>query len=109
VILSYNESDNEIVIIPLDEAHDHPSVHEINHTGERVAIGASGFVKNHDIKLEHTMRYRPEWDDDLGNEAIDGGLRIDLDQDAEVVTFADRSSEEDEDEGEDEQSATDDE
>lgn|GEM_PF-6712532 len=109
MILSYNESDNEIVIIPLDEAHDHPSVHGISHTGERVAIGASGFVKNHDIRLEQTMRYRPEWDDGLGNDAINGGLRIDLDQDAEVVTFADRSSEEDEDEGEDEQSATDDE
>ncbi|MDL0129148.1 hypothetical protein PNP85_09905 [Halobacterium salinarum] len=30
---------------------------------------------------DETTRYAPEWDEDLGGDAIDGGFRINLDQD----------------------------
>ncbi|TYT61773.1 hypothetical protein FYC77_12175 [Natrialba swarupiae] len=42
-------------------------------------------MKDNGIRPEHTIRYTPEWDDDLGGSIADGGLRIDLGQDGEVI------------------------
>jgi len=44
-------------------------------------ISSRGFLKNNGIMPDETTRYAPEWDEDLGGDAIDGGFRINLDQD----------------------------
>ena len=87
VILAYNESDNEIALVPLETEYDKPNVFALQ-SGDPPQISARTFLKYHDIIPEKTIRYTPEWDDTLGGEAVDGGLRVDLDQDGEVVTVA---------------------
>ncbi|WP_059058745.1 hypothetical protein [Halobacterium hubeiense] len=42
---------------------------------------------------DETIRYTPEWDDDLGGNHVEGGFRLDLEQEGEVVTI-DSSTEE---------------
>lgn len=84
VILAYNENSNEIAIIPLDKDYDRTDVYSLQWSEDRVSVSASGFLKDNDIKTDKTMRYSPEWDDDIGNSNVPGGLLIDLDQDGEV-------------------------
>jgi hypothetical protein len=85
-MLAYNDSANEIAIIPLEQNYDRGDVYAYQ-AGNTQTISARGFLKNNDIMPDETIRYTPEWDDDLGGEHIDGGFRIDLDQDGEVVTI----------------------
>jgi hypothetical protein len=85
VILAYNDSANEIAIIPLETNYNRPDVYAYS-AGNANTISARGFLKTNDIMPEETIRYTPEWDDGLGGDAIDGGFRIDLTQDGEVVT-----------------------
>ena len=87
VILAYNEDDNEIAVIPLERKYDKPNVFALQ-SGDPPQISARTFLKYHDIIPEKTIRYTLEWDEDIGSDAVDGGLRVDLDQDGEVVTVA---------------------
>ncbi|MCD2200906.1 hypothetical protein LPA44_13520 [Halobacterium sp. KA-4] len=92
VMLAYNDSGNEIAIIPLEENYDRGDVYA-HRAGKTHTISARGFLKNNDIMPDETIRYTPEWDDDIGSDHVDGGFRLDLDQDGEVVTI-DSSNEE---------------
>ena len=87
VVLAYNESDNEIAVIPLEEKYDRPNIFALQ-SGDPPTISARRFLKYHDIIPDQTIRYSPEWDEDLGGDAVEGGLRIDLDEDGEVVNIA---------------------
>lgn len=84
VILAYNENSNEIAIIPLDQDYDRTDVYSLQWSEDRVSVSASGFLKDNNIQTDKTIRYSPEWDDDIGNSKVPGGLLIDLDQDGEV-------------------------
>lgn len=70
--------------MPLEHEYDRPDVYP--YSGKSSQISARGFIKMNDLMTEETVRYTPEWDDSLGNDTIDGGFRIDFDQDGEVVT-----------------------
>lgn len=102
-MLAYNDSANEIAIIPLEQNYDRGDVYAYQ-AGNTQTISARGFLKNNDIMPDETIRYTPEWDEDLGGEHIDGGFRIDLSQDGEVVTI--ESSDEDPDDGSDDATST---
>ena len=95
VMLAYNEEANEIVIIPLEENYDKPNVYGL-HDGEQPTIAARIFLKSYGLMPETTLRYTPEYDETLGPDAVDGGLRIDLDQDAEEVAANHRGDDGDE-------------
>ena len=82
VMLAYNENNNTIAIIPLETYYDRPNVYKVQGQG-KPQISARYFLKDNGISHERTLRYRPEWDDAIGGDAVPGGLRIDLDQDAE--------------------------
>lgn len=92
VMLAYNDSGNEIAIIPLEENYDRGDVYA-HRAGKTHTISARGFLKNNDIMPDETIRYTPEWDDDIGGDNVEGGFRLDLDQEGEVVTI-DSSTEE---------------
>jgi len=62
---------------------------------DRVSISANGFLKQHGIETEQTVRYSPEWDDDIGGEQVSGGLLIDLDQEKEEVSISQGSESKD--------------
>lgn len=85
VMLAYNEGANEIVLIPLPEDYDKPNVYGI-HEGDQPTIAARLFLKSYGLLPETTLRYTPEYDEAIGPDTVDGGLRIDLDQDAEEFT-----------------------
>ena len=87
VMLAYNEGANEIVIIPLPRDYDKPNVYGI-HDGDQLTIAARTFLKSYGILPETTVRYTPEYDKTIGPAAVDGGLRIDLDQEAKEVTVS---------------------
>lgn len=89
VMLAYNETANEIVIIPLAEHYDKPNVYGL-HDGDQPTIAARIFLKSYGLLPETTLRYTPEYDETIGPDAVEGGLRIDLDQDAEEATAARR-------------------
>lgn len=95
VMLAYNEEANEIVIIPLAEKYDKPNVYGL-HDSEQPTIAARIFLKTYGLLPETTLRYTPEYDETLGPDAVDGGLRIDLDQDAEKVAANHRGDDGDE-------------
>jgi hypothetical protein len=88
VILAYNEDDNEIAIIPLEEDYDRTNVYSLQWNDDRVSMSVSGFLKQHNIKPDQTIRYSLEWDEDIGSDHVPGGLVIDLDQDGEVSPAA---------------------
>ncbi|QLH82183.1 hypothetical protein [Halosimplex pelagicum] len=98
VILAYNEDTNEIAIIPLDTDYDRTNVYSLQWSDDRVSISASGFLKDNGIQTEQTIRYPPEWNEDIGSEQVPGGLMIDLDQDGEVAPAAHDEADEDADE-----------
>lgn len=83
VMLAYNGDDNEIALIPLEQEYDRGDVYAYTN-GHPIA--ARSFLKENGLESDETIRYPPEWDDDIGGEHVDGGFRIDLDQDGEVVT-----------------------
>jgi hypothetical protein len=83
VMLAYNNDANEIALIPLEQNYNHGDVYSYT-TGHPIA--ARSFLKNNDLETDETIRYTPEWDEDIGGEHVDGGFCIDLDQDGEVVT-----------------------
>jgi hypothetical protein len=88
VILAYNEDTNEVAIIPLEKDYDRTNVYSLQWSDDRVSISASGFLKDNDIEPDQTIRYSPEWNEDIGSEQVPGGLVIDLDQDGEVAPAA---------------------
>lgn len=88
VILAYNESSNEIVIIPLEEDYDRTNVYSLQSSDDRVPVSARGLFRDNDIKPDQTIRYSPEWNEDIGSAQVPGGLVIDLDQDGEVAPAA---------------------
>jgi len=100
VILAYNDSTNEIAIIPLDQKYDRSDVYAYR-SGNTQTISARGFLKTNDIAPEETIRYTPEWDDDIGGDHVGGGFRIDLDQDGEVVTIESSDGKPSDEEGDD--------
>ncbi|SNR57583.1 hypothetical protein [Halorubrum vacuolatum] len=83
VLFTYDEDDNEIALIPLDQYFDRDFVTKIDNEDNSAVIAASGFFKDRGMMPEQTIRYRPEWDESLGGDNVDGGLRIDLDQEPE--------------------------
>lgn len=100
VILAYNEDANEIAIIPLEEDYDKTNVYSLQWTDNRVSIAVSGFLKQNNIQPEQTIRYPPEWDEDMGGDKVPGALVIDLDQDGKVAPAAHNGSDEEADEPE---------
>jgi len=88
VILAYNEDSNEVAIIPLEKDYDRTNVYSLQWSDDRVSISASGFLKDNDIEPDQTIRYSPEWNEDIGSEQVPGGLVIDLDQEGEVAPAA---------------------
>ncbi|WP_204365938.1 hypothetical protein [Halorubrum saccharovorum] len=94
VILAYNEDDNEIAIIPLEEDYDRTDVYSLQWNDDRVSMSVSGFLKQNNIKPDQTIRYPPEWDEDIGSEQVPGALVIDLDQEGEVSPAANDGSDE---------------
>lgn len=87
VILAYNEGANEIAIIPLED-YDRMDVYSIQWSENRVTIAVSGFLKHNSIAPDQTIRYSPEWDEDIGNEKIPGSLVIDLNQEGGISPVA---------------------
>lgn len=73
------------MIIPLKKNYDRPDVYAYNAEDNSI-FSARGFLKNNDLMPDETTRYAPEWDEDLGSDATNGGFRIALNQDGEVVT-----------------------
>ncbi|EMA06173.1 hypothetical protein [Haloarcula marismortui] len=98
VILAYNENTNEIAIIPLEQNYDRTNVYSLQWNDDRVSMSVGGFLKQNDIKPDQTMRYPPEWDEDIGNEHVPGGLLVDLDQEGEVSPVAHSGTDEDDEE-----------
>ncbi|WP_147435588.1 hypothetical protein [Halobellus sp. Atlit-38R] len=96
VTLAYNDSANEIAIIPLEQNYDRGDVYAYR-AGNTQTISARGFLKNNDIIPDKTIRYTQEWDDNIGGDHVDGGFRLDLDQDGEVVTIDSSNEEPDDD------------
>ncbi|MDL0126373.1 hypothetical protein PNP85_09900 [Halobacterium salinarum] len=94
VILAYNEDDNEIAIIPLDEDYDRTNVYSLQWDDDRGSMSVSGFLKQNNIKPDQTIRYPPEWDEDIGSEQVPGALVIDLDQEGEVSPTANDGADE---------------
>ncbi|WP_246308265.1 hypothetical protein [Halosimplex rubrum] len=54
----------------------------------------SGFLKQHNIKPDQTIRYPPEWDEDIGSVKVPGALVIDLGQEGEVSPAANDGADE---------------
>lgn len=100
VILAYNENANEIAIIPLEEDYDKTNVYSLQWTNNRVTIAVSGFLKHNNIQPDQTIRYPPEWDENMGGDKVPGALVIDLDQDGKVAPAAHNESDEEADEAE---------
>ena len=98
VILAYNENTNEIAIVPLEQNYDRTNVYSLQWNDDRVSMSVGGFLKQNDIKPDQTMRYPPEWDEDIGNEHVPGGLVVDLDQEGEVSPVAHSGTDEDDEE-----------
>jgi len=94
VILAYNEGANEIAIISLEEDYDWTDVYSIQWSENRVTIAVSGFLKHNSIAPDQTIRYSPEWDEDIGSEQVPGALVIDLDQEGEVSPAANDGADE---------------
>jgi len=69
--------------------YDRTNVYSLQWSDDRVSISASGFLKENGIQTEQTIRYSPEWREDIGNDQVPGGVVIDLDQDGEVAQAAD--------------------
>ncbi|PHQ46669.1 hypothetical protein DJ68_06065 [Halorubrum sp. C3] len=82
-MLAYNGDDNEIALIHLEQDYDWGDVYAYT-TGHPIA--ARSFLKENGLESDETIRYPPEWDDDIGGGHVDGGFCIDLNQDGEVVT-----------------------
>ena len=82
MMLAYNEEANEIILVPFEQRFDRADVYGYKPGG---TITGRTFVKEYGIEHDETVRYHPEWDDDIGGEHVDGGFRVDLDQDGEVV------------------------
>lgn len=80
-MLAYNESDNEVVIIPLETEYDRPDVYTYE-SGNSRTIGSGALFKEIDMMPEQTIRYSPEWDEDIGGDHVEGGVVIDLEQEA---------------------------
>lgn len=89
-ILGYDDSTNEIAIIPLKSDPDRPDVYSLqwNESKDRVTISASGFLKEHNIDPDQTIRYSPEWNESIGGDHIDGALILDMDSEGEVAPGA---------------------
>lgn len=89
-VLGYDNSTNEIAIIPLKSDPDRPDVYSLqwNENRDRVTISASGFLKEHDIATDKTIRYSPEWNESIGGQRIDGALIIDMNSEGEVAPGA---------------------
>lgn len=82
MMLAYNEDSNEIILVPLEQRFDRADVYGYKLGG---TITGRTFVKEYRIEHDETVRYHPEWDNDIGGDQVDGGFRVDLDQDSEVV------------------------
>ena len=95
-MLAYNESNNTIAIVLLETYYDRPNVYKVQGKDRKPYCTARYFLKDNDIPHEKTLRYRPEWDDSIGGDAVPGGLRIDLDQDAEPAQPVTSASDSDE-------------
>lgn len=96
VILAYNEKTNEIAIIPLEKAFDQSNVYTLQSSDDRVSVSASGFLKDNEIETDKTIRYSPDWNEDIGGDHVPGGLIINLDQEGEVAPSSeDTTTEED--------------
>ena len=80
--MAYYNDANEIILVPLGQRFDRRDVYNYKPGG---TITGRNFVKEYGIEQDETVRYHPEWDDDIGGEHVDGGFRVDLDQDGEVV------------------------
>ena len=55
VMLAYNESDNDIAVIPLEQAYDKPNVFSLN-SGSPPTISAREFMRAHQLTPEKTAR-----------------------------------------------------
>ncbi|CDK40316.1 hypothetical protein [Halorubrum sp. AJ67] len=82
MMLAYNEDDNEIILVPLEQRFDRRDVYNYQPGG---MITGRKFFKEYGIERDETVRYHSEWDEDIGGDHVDGGFRVDLDQDGEVV------------------------
>lgn len=84
VMLGYNNSTNEIVLLPLEHDIDRRDVFAAQPMEGRIHIAATRFFKEIGVEIEQTVRYSPEWNEELGGDNIDGGLVIDLDDEGEI-------------------------
>lgn len=96
VSLAYNEDSNEVALIPLSADYDRGDVYSLKRSDGSTVIAATGFFKEHDLSVDQTVRYSPEWDGDIGGNNVPGGLVIDLDEDGEVYAAASPSGSTDE-------------
>ncbi|MDB2225768.1 MULTISPECIES: hypothetical protein [Halorubrum] len=88
VILAYNEANNEVALIPLSADYDRGDVYSLKRSDGSTVIAATGFFKEHDLSVDQTIRYSPEWNGDIGGDNVPGGLVIDLDEDGEIYAAA---------------------
>jgi hypothetical protein len=91
VMMAYYSRTKTIAITPLPEQISHPKVYSLLWEGNNAEINASGFFKHNEIETEQTVRYKPEWDEDVTSEDLPGALLIDLRDDGEVWDRADPS------------------
>ena len=80
--MAYYNDANEIILVPLEQRFDRGDVYGYKPGG---TITGRTFVKEYGIERDEPIRYHPEWDEDIGGNQVDGGFRVDLDQDGEVV------------------------
>jgi hypothetical protein len=80
VQLFFKEEDNLIGVQPVDAYDDEDDrLYKISEDGGSISINTHAFMKAWDIEHDETIRYRPEWDDEMQM------LIVDLDDDGEVV------------------------
>lgn len=91
VMLGYEPDANQIVIVPLDSEVSAKHVWSLQNNGDRATISASRYLKQNDIEVDETVRYKPEWNEDKTGDGQPGALLIDLDQDGEVAQSGDDS------------------
>ncbi|MFC7187594.1 hypothetical protein [Halorubrum yunnanense] len=88
MILAYNEDSNEVALIPLSTDYDRGDVYSLKRSDGSTVIAATEFFKEHDLSVDQTVRYSPEWNENIGGSNVPGGLVIDLDEDGEVYAAA---------------------
>jgi len=96
VMLAYYKNTKTVAIIRLPKEYNKQGVYKLRWDGETAIVAATRFFKQHDIDTEQTIRYEPEWDEDITGDDLPGALLIDLRDDGETVSLNTDSEDTDE-------------